>query len=132
MERSQPILVRAADAAAPPGPQTPGMDRRQLFDHDDRWAGWVRTTPGVASGWHHHGDRDSYIYVTRGSIRIEFGPAGREHVVASEGDFVYNPSRIVHREITGPGEAAEAFVMRIGPGPLNFNVDGPDATDDGD
>jgi uncharacterized RmlC-like cupin family protein len=124
--RPRPIVVRADAAAPAPGPATPGMERRQLLDHGDRWVGWVRTDAGMAGGWHHHGERDSYIWVLRGSVTIEFGPGGREHVTAVAGDFIFNPARMVHREITAPGDPAELFLVRVGPGPLNVNVHGPD------
>jgi uncharacterized RmlC-like cupin family protein len=101
------------------------MDRRQLLDDRDRWVGWVQTLPGVG-GWHHHGERDTYIYVLRGEVTIEYGPQGREHVTARAGDFIFNPARMVHREITTPGEPAELFLVRVGPGPQNVNAEGPD------
>ena len=63
----------------------------------------------------------------RGDVRIEYGPGGREGVTATAGDFVYNPAHMVHREVTSPREDAELFIIRVGPGPLNVNVDGPDA-----
>jgi uncharacterized RmlC-like cupin family protein len=107
------------------------MDRRLLFDHEDRWVGWVRTDAGLAGGWHHHGARDSYIYVLRGRVTIEYGPAGRQQVTAVAGDFIFNPARMVHREITAPDDPAEFFVVRVGTGPQNVNVDGPDADPDG-
>ena len=78
----------------PPGPPTPGMERRQVLDEGDRWIGWVRTTPGMASGWHHHGDRDTYIFVGRGTLIVEFGPGGRESVTMSAGEMGYVPPRI--------------------------------------
>jgi uncharacterized RmlC-like cupin family protein len=127
MEEARPIVVRADAAVQPPGPATPGMDRRQVFDREDCWVGWVQTDAGLAGGWHHHGDRDSYIYVLRGAITIEYGDAGGEQLTATAGDFIFNPARVVHREITGPDEPAEMFVVRVGTGPQNVNVDGPDA-----
>ena len=126
MPQARPIVIRPGEGTLPPGPPTPGMERRQLFNHLDRWVGWVRTDAGFAGGWHHHGDRDSYIYVLRGRVRIEYGPGGRDEVRAAAGDFVFNPGRMVHREITEPGEPAEFFVVRVGSGPQNVNVDGPD------
>ena len=87
----------------------------------------MRSDEGFAGGWHHHGDRDSYIYVLRGRVTIEYGPVGREAVSAAAGDFIFNPAGMVHREITAPGEPAEFFVVRVGSGPQNVNVDGPDA-----
>ncbi|MES2208893.1 MAG: cupin domain-containing protein [Chloroflexota bacterium] len=126
MEHARPILVRSDEGAIPPGPPTPGMDRRQLLDHEDRWVGWVRTAAGLAGGWHHHGARDSYIYVLRGQVTIDYGPGGRGQMTAVAGDFIFNPARVVHREITAADEPAEMFVVRVGTGPQNVNVDGPD------
>jgi uncharacterized RmlC-like cupin family protein len=102
------------------------MDRRQLLDERDRWIGWVQTTPGVAGGWHYHGDRDTYVFMLRGSLRVEFGPGGSESITLRAGDFAFVPPRTVHREITGNDEPGEAFVVRIGAGPQNVNVDAPD------
>lgn len=120
------MVVRPDGALSAPGPATPGMDRRQLLDREDCWVGCVRTDAGLAGGWHHHGDRDSYIYILRGEITIEYGGGGRDHVTAVAGDFIFNPGRMIHREITGPGEPAEMFVVRVGTGPQNVNVDVPD------
>lgn len=125
MVESVPIVVRPGEGTTAPGPPTPGMDRRQLFDHADRWVGWVRADAGMAGGWHHHGDRDSYIYVLRGAVTIEYGPGGGQGVTAVAGDFIFNPKQMVHREITAPGEPSEFFIVRIGAGPQNVNVDGP-------
>jgi uncharacterized RmlC-like cupin family protein len=102
------------------------MERRQIRDDPTTWVGWVQAEAGLAGGWHHHGDRDSYIYVLSGGVRIEYGPAGGEQVTAAAGDFIFNPARMVHREITDPDAAAEFFVVRVGTGPQNVNVDGPD------
>jgi uncharacterized RmlC-like cupin family protein len=126
MEQARPIVVRPDEGVQPAGPPTPGMDRHQLLDHEDCWVGWVRTEAGLAGGWHHHGERDSYIYVLRGTVKIEYGLAGRERVTAVAGDFIFNPAGMVHREITGPDEPADLFVVRVGTGPQNVNVDGPD------
>ena len=86
----------------------------------------MRTDAGLAGGWHPHGARDSYIYVLRGTVTIEYGLAGRTRVTAVAGDFIFNPARMVHRETTAPDEPAELFVVRVGTGPQNVNVDGPD------
>ena len=126
MSQPKPIVRRPGEMPAPDEAQTEGVERRELLDDRDRWVGWSRTTPGMASGWHHHGDRDTYVFMTRGSITFEFGPGGRESVTCSTGDFALMPARAVHREITEPGEPAEAFVVRVGSGPPTVNVDGPD------
>jgi uncharacterized RmlC-like cupin family protein len=32
----------------------------------------------MSSGWHHHGEHDTAVYVVDGGLRMEFGPEGRE------------------------------------------------------
>ena len=125
MDRPHAIVIRPSEAQTAPGPPTTGMDRRELLSRDGAWAGWLRTEPGIAGGWHHHGERDSYIFVARGAIEIDFGPGGRDRIDAAAGDFIFNPAGMVHREVTGD-EPVEAFVVRVGAGPLNVNVDGPE------
>ena len=125
-ERPRPVVVTPSETQALPAAGTPGMERRPLMDDRDRWVGWVRTDAGLAGGWHHHGERDSYIYVIAGGVTIEYGPGGRDSLRAGPGDFIFNPARLVHREVTDPGTAAEFFVVRVGDGPQNVNVDAPD------
>ena len=98
-----------------------------MFAEGDSWAGWIRTDAGVAGGWHHHGGHDSFIFILRGSLSIEYGPGGSSSIRASTGDFVFNPANVVHRETTSPEGEVEAFVVRVGDGPLVVNVEGPDA-----
>lgn len=131
MPIERPIVIHPHDLPPPPGPPTAGMDRRQILDDGDRWVGWVRTEPGLAGGWHHHGQRDSYIYLITGTMTIEFGPGGLDRIQAGPGDVIVNPSGVVHREVTGEDGPAEAIVIRVGPGPLNVNVEGPDPGPDG-
>ena len=126
MDESVPILVRRGEGVTPPGPATPGMDRHQLLDRGAAWVGWVRTDPGIAGGWHHHGDRESYIYILRGNVDIEFPGGTPPPLTASIGDFIFVPARTVHREVSGAGDAPEFFIIRIGAGPLTVNVADPD------
>jgi hypothetical protein len=56
---------------------------------------------------------------------MEYGSSGAESLVGRAGDVIVNPARMVHREVT-LGDSVEAIVIRIGTGPLNVNVDGPD------
>ena len=104
---------------------TGGIARFEAFAGEGRWVGYVTTVPGVMSGWHHHGDTDTYIYMVKGIITLEFGAAGQERADAAAGDFVTVPAGVVHREGTPAGDPAEAVVVRVGSGPPVFNVDGP-------
>ena len=73
------------------------MHREEAIATGGMWSGLLRTEAGLNSGWHHHGDYESSIYVISGTVRLEFGPDGAEAVDASAGDFVYVPKGVVHR-----------------------------------
>ena len=117
------LVVIPADRTA--GPSTPGMDRQQAFATDDMWSGLVRTEAGMVSGWHHHAEYETTIYVVTGALRIEFGPDGSSTVAAGPGDFVYVPRGAVHRESNPSTEPADLVVVRAGRGESTVNVDGP-------
>ena len=118
-------VVRAEDRT--PGQPTPGMHREQAVATDASWAGHVTTGAGMVSGWHHHGDYESHIYVLSGARRMESGPGGSVVVDAQPGDFVFVPPHTVHREGNPTDGDATVIVVRAGHGEAVFNVDGPDA-----
>jgi len=103
-----------------------GTERRQQFEREGRWADWIKNDAGDTSDWHHHAANDTYVYVSRGSVTIEFGPGGAESVVARAGDFFIVPSQTIHREKTGHDAGLEAFIVRAGGEPEHINVDGPE------
>jgi uncharacterized RmlC-like cupin family protein len=116
-------LIRASERVE--GQQTPGMVREEAIADDRMWAGLVRTAPGMVSGWHHHGDFETAIYVQTSSLRMEFGPGGRETVEAGPGDFVRVAPQTVHRETNPSDRESEIVVVRAGTGVPVVNVDGP-------
>ncbi len=119
-------VVHSADMPLP-AVTTPGMDRREAFDHDGVWAGTLRTTAGVLTGWHVHAGHDTYIYVVAGSATVESGPGGRVRAEAGAGDFVLIPRGLIHREGTAVGsQGVEAVLIRVGEGEPVTNVDGPE------
>ena len=107
------------------GPPTTGMIREQAVASERMWAGLLRTEPGMVSGWHHHADYESSIYVLSGLMRMEFGPGGAETFDAMPGDFVFVPRRAIHRESNPTDEPADAVVVRSGRGESIVNVEGP-------
>jgi uncharacterized RmlC-like cupin family protein len=107
------------------GDATPGMVREQAIAVEGLWSGLVTTEQGMTSGWHHHGEHDTSIYVAAGRLRMEFGAGGGDVVEAAAGDFVFVPKGAVHRE-GNPGDGPSALVVvRAGSGPTVVNVDGP-------
>lgn len=107
-------------------PATPGMDRYQALAGERFWSGIVRTAPGQVSGWHHHGEYETFAYMISGSIRFEFGPGGTETVGGGAGGFAYVPRGVVHRESNPGDEESVIVVVRIGHGPPVVNVEGPE------
>jgi len=107
------------------GPPTPGMTRKQAVASERMWAGFLRTEPGMVSGWHHHADHESAIYVLSGVLRMDFGPGGTETFDAGPGDFVFVPRAAVHRESNPTDDPADAVVVRSGTGESVVNVEGP-------
>jgi uncharacterized RmlC-like cupin family protein len=108
------------------GAATPGMTREEAISTDRMWSGLARTEPGMRSGWHHHGDYETAIYVLSGAFRMEFGPGGTERIDAEPGDFLYVAKGAIHRESNPADEEGTAIVVRSGTGDPVFNVDGPD------
>ncbi len=107
------------------GDVTPGMVREQAIAVKGLWAGFVRTEAGMTSGWHHHGDHDTSIYVVSGALRIECGPEGGAVVNAEPGDFLHVPKGAIHREGNPGADESQLVVVRTGRGPIVVNVDGP-------
>ncbi len=126
MSTERPQAVRPHERHAAEGPSTPGMVREVAFAGDDRWVGHVHTEPGVWSGWHHHGETDTYFYVLQGAIELEFGPGGLERLAVGVGDFAHVPPGVIHREGTTPQEPGELILVRTGPGQPVVNVEGPE------
>ena len=71
---SEPVRVVREDDLVD-GDPTPGMHRQVAFEAPSLWAGLVHTDPGATSGWHHHGDHETSLYVVAGTMRLEFGAA---------------------------------------------------------
>ena len=108
-----------------PADPTSGLARERAIETEGLWAGVARTEPGSVTGWHHHGDYQTSIYVVAGQFRMESGAGGGDVIDAVPGDFLYVPAGVIHRE-SNPGEMDSSIVVvRAGQGPPTVNVDGP-------
>lgn len=107
------------------GAGTPGMIREEAVATERMWAGLAKTDAGMVSGWHHHGEYESTIYVLSGALRMEFGPGGSKVLDAAPGDFLYVAPHAVHRESNPTDQEAQIVVVRSGSGEPVINVDGP-------
>src|SRR5439155_27224323 len=102
-----------------------GIIRERAIEVEGMWAGLARTAPNAASGWHHHGEHETSIYVTTGRLRMESGPGGREVIDAVAGDFLHVPPGAIHRESNPADSESTLVVVRAGRGVPTVNVDGP-------
>jgi uncharacterized RmlC-like cupin family protein len=101
------------------------MHRLEALAEDGVWLGTVATEPNVLSGWHHHGDYDTYIYVLRGAARLDtFDDGEVTRQAAPAGSFIHVPSETAHREGSASPTGVEAVLVRIGRGQLVFPVEG--------
>jgi uncharacterized RmlC-like cupin family protein len=123
---SPPGVRKAGPQDLTPGQPTAGMTRTEAFATAGMWAGLLSTEPGVVSGWHHHGEHESTIYLLSGALHMEFGPGGGEVLTAGPGEFLYVAPHAIHRESNPAGEPATAVVVRVGTGEVVVNVDGPE------
>lgn len=119
---------RIAPSEREVGDPTPGMVREAAIAVKGLWSGFVRTEPGMVSGWHHHGEHESSVYLVAGAMRIESGPGGSDIVELDPGDFCHIPAGIVHRESNPSDQESHAVVVRAGTGPPTVNVDGPEGS----
>ncbi len=124
-EDVRPSVVRAGDRHAATGLPA-GVVGQEAFSHDQGWVGFLRLAPGASSPWHHHGEWDSYAYVTAGVLRWEFGPGGGEAVEIGAGDTGHMPARRIHRDVSAGENDLEMVLFRAGRGPLTIDVDGPE------
>ncbi len=124
---SNPIVVVSPNALVDSDP-TAGMHRQRAIEVPGLWSGLVHTEPGATSGWHHHGEHETSLYVVRGAMRLEFGPHGQSVVYAGLGDFIHIPAHVVHRESNPTQQLATAVIARAGIGVTTVNVDEPDAS----
>lgn len=119
------LVIRVTPAERIEGERTPGMRREQAIAVPGMWAGLVRTEAHMSTGWHHHADYDTSVFVVSGSLRMESGPGGVHVVEAGPGDFLHVPKGAVHRERNPGDEESRLVVVRAGSGPAVVNVDGP-------
>jgi len=124
-------VVRRSERRVP-AQHTPGMQREEVIAGLDTWIGTVRTEPGVATGWHHHGSYESYIYVLEGVARMEFGPGGNGRLDGLAGDVIDVAPGVIHREISVGETPTEAVLFRVGTGQVTFNTDGPESPGSGE
>src|SRR4051794_41673042 len=100
------------------------MSRRLAMQGDGMWTGTVDTEPHATSGWHHHGDYETTLYIVSGRMRMESGPGGRDVVEAGPGGFPRGPARAGPPASDPSPQPGPARIVRGGNGPPPDNPGG--------
>jgi uncharacterized RmlC-like cupin family protein len=106
-------------------PGTKGIQRWVAVADQGFWAGIATTEPNLASGWHHHSDHHTLVYLLEGRMSIEWGEGPGESASAETNEFLHVPPNTIHREINPDPTPARAIIIRIGEGEPVVNVSGP-------
>lgn len=111
--------------------QTTGMHREaavapETTNSQSLWMGLVTTPPQVVSGWHHHGDCESGIYIVSGRARFRWGPGGHEAAEVGPGDFLMVAPNAIHQEEAISDEPLVMVVSRGCTGVVVINTDEPE------
>lgn len=117
-------VVRTAQERHSRGERVSGVTREEAFSQDGAWVGTMATPAGEMSGWHHHGDHDTYAYVLSGTKLVEYADGGSRTLAAGPGDFVHLPPRLVHRD-GAESQDVEMVVFRVGTGPTLVEAEEP-------
>jgi uncharacterized RmlC-like cupin family protein len=111
--------------------QTRGMKREaaiapETTGNQNLWMGLVTTPAGMMSGWHHHGDCETGIYVVQGRARFSWGTGGVESAEVGPGDFLAVGPDAIHMEEALGDDDVVFVVARACSGIIVVNVDGPE------
>ncbi len=124
------VQVMRAHQLSPATVQTSGMQRLaavapETTGSKNLWVGLVTTPAGMASGWHHHGDCETAIYVVKGRARFSWGKGGQESAEVGPGDFLAVAPEAIHKEEALGDEEVVLVVARACSGVVVVNVEGP-------
>lgn len=83
----------------------------ELVGSDHLWMGMTILEPGGAISPHHHGDRESGVYMVAGRMRLRWGPRLESTAELSVGDVVFLPPYLPHEEINASPDESAVWVV---------------------
>jgi uncharacterized RmlC-like cupin family protein len=84
----------------------------ELVGSDHLWMGMTILEPGGAIGPHHHGDRETGVYLVAGRLRLRWGRRLQSTAELEVGDLVFLPPYLPHEEVNpDPDESAVWLVV---------------------
>jgi DNA-binding NarL/FixJ family response regulator/uncharacterized RmlC-like cupin family protein len=118
-------LTRIPSWSLPGAQSWPGVTYTMAIAVTGLRSGLAELAPGAATGWHHHSDVVTSIYVLTGRVRLEFGVAGSDALECGLGDFVHVPAGAVYRALNPGYVTATTILSHAGPGSGTIEVAGP-------
>jgi uncharacterized RmlC-like cupin family protein len=83
----------------------------ELVGSDHLWMGMTILEPGGAIGPHHHGDRETGVYVVAGRVRLCWGPRLESTAELEVGDLVFLPPYLPHEEVNPDPDESAVWVV---------------------
>ena len=112
----------------------PGITH-ELVGADKLWVGMTILEPGTRTGPHHHGDRETGVYLVAGQVRLRWGARLESESDLEVGDLAFVPPYLPHEEVNLSADEPAMWVVVWNDGqafvPLTPDADGvygPDPT----
>jgi uncharacterized RmlC-like cupin family protein len=83
----------------------------ELVGSEHLGVGMTILEPGVATGPHHHGDRETAVYLVAGRLSLHSGPRLESVAELEVGDLVFLPPYLPHEEMNPSSEEAAVWVV---------------------
>ena len=82
----------------------------ELVGADKLWMGMTILEPGMRTAPHHHGARETGIYLVAGRVRLRWGPRLEGETEVEAGDLVFLPPHLAHDETNQSADEAAVWV----------------------
>jgi uncharacterized RmlC-like cupin family protein len=83
----------------------------ELVGANELWIGMTVLEPDSATGPHHHGNRETGIYLVAGRLRLHWGPRLESVSELEVGDLVFLPPHTPHAEVNPSSDEAAVWVV---------------------
>lgn len=83
----------------------------ELVGAEKLWIGMTVLEPGASTGPHHHGDRETGVYLVGGTVRLRWGSRLESEAELEIGDLVFLPPYLPHEEINPSVDEAAVWVV---------------------
>ena len=100
----------------------------ELVGAEKLWVGVTILEPGATTGPHHHGDRETGVYMVAGRVLLRWGSRLEANAELEVGDLAFVPPHLSH-EVVNPSPDKPAVLVVVWNGDHVSVPIGPDADD---